>query len=63
MKQSPCHGCMSRHEKCHADCEKYLAFKARLADQHKAQARERELNVFAIQKKQKADKVKQSFQK
>jgi hypothetical protein len=54
---------MSRHEACHADCEKYLEYRERIADQHKAQARERELNTFAIRKKDKTDKVKQSFQK
>ena len=61
--KTPCHGCTSRHEKCHAKCEKYLAYRARLAEQHKAQAKEREVNVFSIRKKYKADKVKQSFQK
>jgi hypothetical protein len=54
---------MSRREKCHTDCEKYLAYRERLAEQHKAQAKEREVNVFSIRKKYKADKVKQSFQK
>lgn len=61
--KTPCHGCTSRREKCHADCEKYLAYRARLAEQHKAQAKEREVNVFSIRKKYKADKVKQNFQK
>lgn len=61
--KTPCHGCTSRHEKCHADCEKYLTYRARLAEQHKAQAKEREVNVFSIRKKYKADKVKQNFQK
>lgn len=61
--KTPCHGCTSRHEKCHADCEKYLAYRARLAEQRKAQAKEREVNVFSIRKKYKADKVKQNFQK
>ena len=61
--KTPCHGCTSRQEKCHAECEKYLAYRARLAEQHKAQAKEREANVFLIRKKYKADKVKQSFQK
>ena len=61
--KTPCHGCTSRHEKCHADCKKYLAYRERLAEQHKAQAKEREVNVFSIRKKYKADKVKQNFQK
>ncbi len=26
--KAPCKGCMSRHEKCHSECEKYLAFRA-----------------------------------
>lgn len=61
--KTPCHGCTSRHEKCNADCKKYLAYRERLAEQHKAQAKEREVNVFSIRKKYKTDKVKQSFQK
>ena len=61
--KTPCHGCMSRHEACHSDCAKYLAYRYRLAKQHKTQAKEREVNVFSIRKKYKADKVKQSFQK
>ena len=61
--KTPCHGCTSRHEKCHADCKKYLAYRERLAEQHKAQAKEREVKVFSIRKKYKTDKVKQNFQK
>lgn len=61
--KTPCHGCTSRHEKCHADCKKYLAYRERLAEQHKAQAKEREVTVFSIRKKYKTDKVKQNFQK
>lgn len=30
MKISPCKDCKERHEKCHADCEKYKAFQAEL---------------------------------
>lgn len=61
---SPCHGCMSRHEKCHVDCAKYIAFRERLSETtHKARAKERVMNAFAIQKAERAAKVKQSFQK
>jgi len=61
--KAPCKGCMSRHEACHYECAKYIAYRQRLAEAKEERERERIVNDFAISRAAKNAKVKQSFQK
>lgn len=57
--KTPCNGCMSRHEACHTDCEKYIAFRQRLSDANKARDRDRLIDGHQIEKSIKGAKAAQ----
>lgn len=59
--RTPCKGCTSRHERCHSECEKYLAFKERVAAANAAAERERVLNNYSVAKAVRSENRKQSI--
>lgn len=45
---APCKDCKNRHPKCHSECDKYAAFKKRLEDIHKEEAKQREIHEMTL---------------
>lgn len=39
--KTPCKGCMSRHEACHKDCGKYLAYRAEVDKRREERLKEK----------------------
>ena len=55
----PCKNCTDRHAYCHADCERYKAFRASLDERHAEERKRREVNSFAFERQKKNEKYRQ----
>lgn len=44
--QAPCYGCTERHENCHAECERYKAFREEYKKREDELKKERYVNDY-----------------
>ena len=57
----PCKNCTDRHAACHADCERYKAYRASLEERHAEEQKRREVNTFAMMRMRKNEKYRQKI--